>query len=170
MAVQVQPITVDEIRRHAQGDRLFAVVDVVDDVTLSEYLDALPGARAVSLFDGTEHEPYTAVAPRLIHLDARSVETLLFWSVPYWGVMLVAEGGLEQVRLHLREILFAILPDTRRYLFRFYDPRVLAAFLPICSRDDALEFFGDVTTFILPDTHGVPAVRQAFLRPASRLT
>ena len=37
--------------------------------------------------------------------------------------------------------------DRKKYYFRFYDPRVLQAFLPACTPQEARAFFGPIDRF-----------------------
>jgi len=43
--------------------------------------------------------------------------------------------------------------------FRFYDPRVLRAFLPVCTPQEAKEFFGPVRSFLVEARHGATLLR-----------
>jgi hypothetical protein len=61
------------------------------------------------------------------------------------------------VRKHLRRLLMVKLDDGgRRLYFRFYDPRVLRAFLPTCSVRQDEEMFGDrdIHSFLVEGEQG----------------
>ena len=45
----------------------------------------------------------------------------------HWGIFFRSDGDQEALRKHFRKKLLVFLPDGRRVLFRFYDPRVAAA-------------------------------------------
>jgi hypothetical protein len=44
--------------------------------------------------------------------------------------------------------------EVRPRYFRFYDPRVLRAVLPLCSARQAVEMFGDVRCFLMEGVGG----------------
>ena len=59
----------------------------------------------------------------------------------------MADLPIEDLRRHFRQ--FLKIKDTKgnQLYFRYYDPRVLAAFLPNCKPEELGEFFGPVTAF-----------------------
>jgi hypothetical protein len=65
-----------------------------------------------------------------------------------WATFLLTETGIKQLRRHLREFLRVRDESGRRLIFRYYDPRVLRAYLPTCSPAELNTFFGPVTAFI----------------------
>jgi hypothetical protein len=142
-------ITVDALRSLATESNLYAIVDSTADPVMTEYIASLEPGRAVSLFEGTEHEPYTAVAPYLLQVGTSDVNLLLAHTKSDWGVFAVSEQPLGAADAHFRELLFADLPDGKRYLFRFYDPRVLPAFVSTCDEDGLIDFFGPMRSFII---------------------
>jgi hypothetical protein len=40
-------------------------------------------------------------------------------------------------------------PDASPMLFRYYDPRVMRMFLPVCARDEMQEMFGPVARYVI---------------------
>ena len=126
----------------------------------------LDGASAPELVKSLyEHEPeycclyrgelepdIAAVAPYLVRLEPSDKFAELVmqegWGA-HWGVFLLSTAPLRALRDHFREFHTVELPDQRTVLFRYYDPRVLHAFLPACNAAELASFFGPVQSFFL---------------------
>ncbi len=67
------------------------------------------------------------------------------------GVFLRSDANLEELSKHFRHFLLVKTEDGRKLYFRFYDPRVLRVFLPSCTAQQAIEFFGPVHFFLVED-------------------
>jgi hypothetical protein len=65
---------------------------------------------------------------------------------------LAARAGLYDLRRHLRRLLQVRTEARETLFFRYYDPRVLRAFLPTCDRAQLAEFFGPIQRFDLEET------------------
>lgn len=102
------------------------------------------------LYSGRIPRELERVAPQLVELmpGHRLTQRLLgsAWGCN-WGVLLTTEEP-EALRPHLRRWLKVQTEDGRRLLFRFYDPRVLRAWLPSCLPDELDRFFGPIERFI----------------------
>lgn len=89
------------------------------------------------------------VAPHMVELSPRLRFTRSLLEDGWgrsWGIF-VRLNDATRLRHHLRKLLTVRTEDGRRLLFRFYDPRVLRAFLPTCTRDELAQMFGPVTTY-----------------------
>ncbi len=75
-----------------------------------------------------------------------------------WGCFIVAPLELSPLRQHLRSLLRVRTEEGQVLLFRYYDPRVLRAYLPTCSRQELTTFFGPITRFIAEDEGGTAAL------------
>jgi hypothetical protein len=89
-------------------------------------------------------------APHLVVLDRddRFTRQLLEegWG-DCWGSFFRTEASMLDVRKHLRT-LFRVKDETGRVLiFRWYDPRVLRAYLPTCLPAELHTFFGPIERF-----------------------
>ena len=51
--------------------------------------------------------------------------------------------------------------DGKPLYFRYYDPRVLRAFLPTCNADDLKVLFGPVDDYLLESEDGADVLRFA---------
>lgn len=126
----------------------------------------LDGASAPNLVKSLyEHEPeycclyrgelepdMAAVAPYLVRLESESKFTELVltegWGA-HWGSFLVTPANLRTLRDHFRAFHTVELPDQRTVLFRYYDPRILRTFLPVCNGAELGAFFGPVQKFVV---------------------
>ena len=52
------------------------------------------------------------------------------------------------MRRHFRTFLVVALPDERRVHFRWYDPRILRAYLPTCTGEEAAIVFGPTAQYL----------------------
>ena len=62
---------------------------------------------------------------------------------------MVSAAPFEEIRRHLRRFLRVKDERGRRLLFRYYDPIVLAAFLPTCTAAELAEVFGPIDAFLV---------------------
>jgi len=154
-----------------QGDpvdapQVFAVVDGARDPRIAALL-ADTGLEQASLFAGPLSPALQAAAPRLVRLSprARLTRRLLEagWD-DHWFVLLhvAPDVTLEALRRHLRELLRVRDEAGRVLMFRFYDPRVLRAYLPTCTGSEAAAVFGPVDAFACAaaDPRGAVAFRR----------
>lgn len=148
VAMQSEHVALETLDQWADAGRLYAVVDPTDDPELSAYTQTLASDHVSSLFHDTERQEYTAVAPRMVVVSRSVLSWLCAHQRQHWGILLVSDVPYRDVREHAAEILFADLPDGKRYLFRFYDPRVLPAFLGTCVEQELAEFFGPLAGVI----------------------
>jgi hypothetical protein len=108
-----------------------------------------------SLYDGFQGQLLEEYAPYLVRLPADSsvLEVLAHegWGRS-WGVCLRSARPFKEVRRHFRRFLIVEEEETKEELyFRFYDPRVLRVFLPICTPRQAGLFFEDIGCFLVED-------------------
>jgi len=71
---------------------------------------------------------------------------------PGWGVLCISMKPLLPVREHCRTIGEVNLPDGERRPWRWYDPEVLRAILPLLLAGQLDEIFGLGQTFVIPAT------------------
>ncbi len=140
----------------ANGNRIFAFLDACDEPLIPPKVLEL-GARAISLYRGLAEQEYAYLAPYVVEVD----EELIAWiqealaGTP-WGYFMLTgkECSLLELRKHFRRFLTVKLPDQKKVLFRFYDPRVISTFLETTEKQDLSAFFGPVDSFclIIPDS------------------
>ncbi len=146
-----------ELGNEAAKGTLFAVLDAARDdriqVLLRESVD-----EHDSLYQGVKAETMAEVAPYLVKIrkDSRLLPQLISegWGGA-WGIYLVCESPLRDVRAHLRKLLFvASEEDEEVRYFRFYDPRVLRIFMPTCTVRQEDELFGEIAQLLCEDEVG----------------
>ena len=154
----------------AERGVLYAILDACDEPRVVTRVRELGPGLAVSLYRPPAEEDLAAIAPYLVQVTPGLLhwigETL--WTAP-WGIFLVSESPLDELRTHFRRFLLVDGPDGDEWYFRFYDPRVLAAFLPTCDAAQLTAFFGPVLRYAWTDleTYGVTVASQRWFEPAA---
>lgn len=160
---------------------------------LSEHLFYDPDMRAYAVLDGAaakgllelvrKHNPphyclyrgelppdVAEVAPYLVELrqDDPVTQAILAqgWG-QHWGIFVRTPADVRAMRQHFRSFVMVTGPDGRPLYFRFYDPRVLRAFMPTCNRREAATLFGPVRSYLLEAEDG--SILRLRLHDASRL-
>ncbi|MDP3001284.1 MAG: DUF4123 domain-containing protein [Bryobacterales bacterium] len=124
---------------------VYALLDGARSPRVLELLRA-SGERFERLDEG--RAPYlAAIPPRSPLLDSLVAEG---WGAG-WGLFLTSRRPFGETCHHFRQILVAVTDDGRQLDFRFYDPRVLRAFLPTCDVEQAAVLFGPVSSFFAED-------------------
>lgn len=130
---------------------VYAVIDGAGCPALLPMLDR-HGVPSVCLYRGELEPELAEAAPYLAELVPESPFTRWFlgegWD-RHWGILLKTDAGLAEVRSHLRHLTMARLPDGRVVYFRFYDPRVTRIYLPTCTPEQAIQFFGPASTILM---------------------
>lgn len=134
-----------------EGQHLYAVLDGASIPGLREKLrNAL--RESFALIPGELGKELADAAPYVVELVPGSV--LARWLVnegwgEHWGVFALSAAEKLEVREHLRALFEVQGPDGRELFFRFYDPRVLRAYLPTCTESELKEVFGPMTAFVM---------------------
>ena len=133
-----------------------SVYAVLDGASVPGLLKRLAMAREESacLYRGELEPDLAEVAPYLVKLREKSEFTQ--WLLEegwgrHWGVFAVTPVGIEALRRHFRHFL-RVKDHTGKILyFRYYDPRVLQAYLPTCRRDEIKIIYGPVLRYVAED-------------------
>jgi len=107
-----------------------------------------------SLYKGDSQKDLADFAPYIFSLNGGN--DLVRWLLEAgwgnsWGVFLQTIAPGPVLVRHFRQFLMVTLETGEEAYFRFYDPRVLRAFLPTCNTRQLHEFFGPVQRFFLED-------------------
>lgn len=132
---------------------LFAVLDgvAVPDLPLMLHASGLPN---FCLLSGELTPDMVHAAPYVVQLtpDNKFADTVFQKSFgKNWGVFAQTRFSMTEMRKHFRALLTVYTEDGRPMLFRFYDPRVLAKFLPTCNGGELKTLFGNVDAFLAED-------------------
>jgi len=130
------------------GQPSWAVLDAARDYVRIA-LSRMFAPEHESLFDGDRAARMDHVAPHLFAADPEGRVALLAVSgLPPGeaGLLVDAPVSFAELRRHLRRFLTVVRQrDGKQVLFRYYDPRVLRVFLPVCTPDELRQFFGPLT-------------------------
>jgi hypothetical protein len=145
---------------------------IVDGARDRRVYSALIGSylEYTCLYAGDLPPALESAAPYLVQLDFEGSYTRSLLRQAWgnsWGVFLRCDESMERIRRHLRQ--FLRVQDSRgRYLvFRYYDPRVMRAYLPTCNNEELRTVFGPIKTFYVEDED--PDSVLDFRREAGRL-
>ncbi|MFN0101016.1 MAG: DUF4123 domain-containing protein [Bryobacteraceae bacterium] len=130
------------------SNNVWAIVDGARDkrVYWSLVNSYLPSS---CLFAGPLPEAVERAAPYLIQLDQDDAFTQQL--LHGWGnslcVYLRCDRPLAELRRHLRGFLTVVDAGGDRLLFRYYDPRVMRAYLPTCQLEELKTVFGPIEAY-----------------------
>jgi len=139
------------LREPLRQGRLFAMLDATGFDALADLLEA-SGLDHGSLFLGEDAVMLRGEAPFIVALTTRHLsavkEILRRANNRHAGFLcIVGEGdeppGIDQLRRHWKKWLSVRIPDEEGLvLFRFFDARIMFAFVATLPASDAAAFFG----------------------------
>jgi len=121
----------------------------------------------LGLYQGPTARELAGVAPYIVSLGTTNQVFDWIWNHGWgesWGIFFWSLVSMETLRDHFRRLTMVRGPEGKRMLFRFYDPRVLRVFAPICDPDQVRELFGPVTRYMMEAEGGGAIV---VVRPAT---
>jgi hypothetical protein len=137
--------------REGEDKHVYVILDGAQNETLLDVIDDSEGLEYECLMTDKLEPDMQEVAPYLVHLleDAPFTKWLMKngWA-QNWGIFLTSKGDLGEVWRDMRQHVMVSDRQGKRLFFRFYDPRVLNAFLPTCDSKQLTEFFGRVDMFV----------------------
>lgn len=110
----------------------------------------------VCLWRGRLEPDMIAVVPYLVRLlpDHPFTDLVLTkgWG-NHWGIFALTpkEADLRLMRIHFRRFLMVLDPEGQPIYFRYYDPRVLRAYLPTCNAGEVKTVLGPTSCYVLED-------------------
>jgi len=140
-------------RMATKGLPLYALIDVA---RLAEGgwagLDAFrsPEAPQINLYDDMAGLELARTGPVLVKVadTPNARRDLAKFTVEAWAVqMLWSDTGMQAVQAHLRELREVTLPDRRQALFRFQDPSVMTALIPLLKDAQHAALLGPIQTW-----------------------
>ena len=131
---------------------VYAALDGASVPGLLARLHSTQRLRFVCLYRGALRPDMAQVAPYLVAIEPES--EFMHWLLAngwdnHWGVFLRTRARMIDVRKHLRNLNRVYGPQLQSLWFRYYDPRVLRAFLPLCESHQLPELFGPVCTWVV---------------------
>ena len=146
------------------GANTFAVLDGASVPGLLEKLEQWQ-PEFVCLYRGELKPDLAEVAPYLVRLESGTEITEWILSKGWgnhWGIFAITEADLQAMRQHLRRFLTVYGEKGNPMLFRFYDPRVLGNYLPLCNETELATMFGPVAAYLLESEHADQLVHFEF--------
>jgi hypothetical protein len=130
---------------------LYAILDAARDKRIYPGLRQLAATEEIlSLYQGPTANELASVAPYLVCLGTSDTVFDWIWQQGWgesWGIFLWSLVSPATLRDHFRRLTIVKAEDGPRLLFRFYDPRVLRTFLPVCDTEQVRELFGPILQF-----------------------
>lgn len=142
----------DELQRvlfEKSDSRLYTVLDGASVPNLGALLTQHEVPN-VCLLRGVLDPELAQAAPYLVELSPQApfTELLLTQGLSnHWGILALANDDMRTLRMHFRKFLTVWDAEGTPLHFRYYDPRVLRAYLPTCSPEELNVLFGPVTTY-----------------------
>lgn len=141
---------------YSERANVYAVLDgaSIKDLPQILYEKAPPN---FCLFRGDLRPDMASVAPYVVGLVRNAPFTdWLLASEPgsHYGVFATSRQSIQEMRFHFRDLFIVYREDGDPMYFRFYDPRVMHAFLPTCTPDELRKFFGPIDRFIAENEDG----------------
>ncbi|MBW2109657.1 MAG: DUF4123 domain-containing protein [Deltaproteobacteria bacterium] len=145
--------------RSSVGEGTAQVYVILDAARNKQIYAALLGLKGefCCLYRGEMAERLAHVAPYLVKLQEDNAFTKQVLDSGWgdnWGIFLNAPASLRDLRNHFRRFLVVYDESAKSLYFRYYDPRVLQAFLPTCNTEQLLKFFGPVDSYLVESDRG----------------
>jgi len=156
--------------------KVFTIVDGARDSRIYGAVDASRQDRcclySVDRRWGAQDLPWQLLmnGPYLVELDPDEDLTRLLLRTGWersWGIFFRSDAGMQRLRRHFRDLLVVRDEKGKRLMFRYYDPRVLRAYLPTCYPEELRAVFGPVSIFIVPGEE--PETSMTFQLDGGRL-
>jgi hypothetical protein len=138
-----------------KGDRpnVWAIIDCARDPQAWSTLYASTLQREC-LYAGALSPKLERIAPYLVQLEFGDPQTMRLLNRAWgrsWGIFLRCGATMKTLRKHLRKFLRVTGPKGKPLVFRYYDPRVMRAFLPTCSTMQLEQLFGPIECIFCED-------------------
>jgi len=145
------------------GHSVWAILDSARDQQIFPALK-LSRLEYISLYSGKLPDALQRAAPYLIELAPSYKFTRPLLEMGWgnsWGIFLRIKDA-RNLRHHLRGFLRVQDESGRTLVFRYYDPRVLRAYLPTCTKDELATVFGPISSFLMEGDRGESLVEFQF--------
>jgi len=124
----------------------YAIIDAAQDEKICPMI-MRSNAPYACLFLGNQAMDMAPVAPYLIQIEKKNAVTQTFIEKGWnnnWGIILTSDVEFDIIKRHFRKFITVQNEEGKMMMFRFYDPRVVKIFLPLCLPDELNMFFGPV--------------------------
>jgi hypothetical protein len=161
--LEIRSGSLEQLQKFAESGYLFAILDACDTPEVPERARELGKERAVCLYEGSSEEDYWAVAPYLVSVDLPLLQWIMdTLAAGPWGIFLIGKADMRTLCIHFQRFLRVKLANGEQAFFRYYDPRVLKLYLPLCTATELNDLFGPVRAFgLMEDKEFKIAMRSA---------
>ncbi len=128
---------------------LYVVVDAARHKNIYPMLMASK-AEFTCLYNGEIPLQLARVAPYLVKFSGQSplLQTLFQEGMfDSWGIFFISYATSKELKRHFQSLLKVRTEEGKVLYFRFYDPRVMRAYLPTCTKEELTSVFGPVKSF-----------------------
>ncbi|SPD72770.1 conserved hypothetical protein [uncultured Desulfobacterium sp.] len=143
--------------------KVFVILDSARDDIIYPRL-AESDAQKGSLLIGDQARELAAVAPYLVELDQEDPFTQWLLDQGWgksWGIFAESEATFIELRHHLRSFLRVGDENGKTLFFRYYDPRVIRVFFPICDSAQLRTMFGPVKQYFVEGEEGKTLIQYS---------
>lgn len=139
-------------------DPELSVYAVLDGAAIPNLINQLKQHQAeyICLYQGQLDPNLAAVAPYLLALPANAQIT--HWLIDnigkHPGIFATSTASIRDMRKHFRSLLMGYNAENNPIYIRYYDPRLLGAFLATFTNEDHQEFFGPVSSYYAENRMG----------------
>ncbi|MDH5229535.1 MAG: DUF4123 domain-containing protein [Gammaproteobacteria bacterium] len=140
---------------------IYAIVDAAQDKRLQQAIEK-SGCLYRCLLDIYEYPALASAAPYLVKTNP---DTLFFKALfseglgLHWCSFATSVYSFDIVLEHFQFLLYVKLETGKKMLFRYYDPRVMRAYLPSCNMQELQSVFGPIESYWLEDDLGQHYIR-----------
>ena len=135
-----------ESTREGMSSKVLAILDAARNESIYPAVMDFDGEYCCLFGEGIP-EVLAKASPYLVRLDPEDDFTAWLVSEGWgdnWGIFLESGASMEELRQHFRGLLKVEDEDGKELFFRYYDPRVLRAYLLTCNETDLDTLFGPV--------------------------
>jgi len=128
---------------YGSGQQVFAIIDVSRDSRLPAFLNASGEAHEPLADSGSAFLVALPAEAQLLHVLMKDG-----WGHG-WGFYATSKTGLSEVRAHFINFVRLRTSSGAGLTFRFWDPRVLRALVPVMPQEEVNAFFGPCERMIV---------------------
>lgn len=135
-------------------EHLYMLIDSAHDERIYPMLAASKNMRCCLFSEENTSPEIKAVAPYLIKI--KTLDESLQWCLreglhQHWMLFFVStQEHVSELRQHFKRFAVVEMPNGKQGLFRYYDPRVLPAFLKATPEPEREKFFHSIRLFLMP--------------------
>lgn len=141
---------IERILANEGNKRLYGIIDAAQDERIYPLLKSQADIY-LSLYNNDVSESLKAVGPVLFQF--RKDDRLSAWIITQgqynnWFILFPSLGiTMIDMRRHFKRFAMVEAPNGKHMYFRYYDPRVLRAYIPSCDEEERAYIFGNFSSF-----------------------